>query len=448
VFGLKGISRSAGTTVYFLRNGQGDVTGLVNPSGAVVAAYYYDAFGNHLNTTNNTNNPYRYRGYIFDESSGLYYLKARFYDPELARFMQEDTYRGEQTDPLSLNLYTYCHNNPIKYWDPTGHNAVVHQAAKEAYALGLSGPEIHSYISAAVAAAEVGGAAARQAATEAYALGLSGPEISQYIGSAVNAAKVETFATVWSKSTTVWKTPENAVEMASAGSNQGKLERIVVSGGAFNANPNKDYQWEFIDTALNQLKKGWTWLVADIGWTDEQKALIKAAADDAGVTLHWFNSAEQLINYINTKDVNGVGNQRTDNPIAEVYVFSHGSQDKIMFGHNHEGAKDFELTTSMVNNRIDSNAFFRITKAGFYSCNAGNGTNNIAQAWANKSGGNVRAATGKTDYADINQPYTFKFTEIKWGIWRLSRGDYDKPGASYRLPKLGSNSSWKTFKPQ
>jgi hypothetical protein len=94
----------------------------------------------------------------------------------------------------------------------------VHQAAKEAYALGLSGPEIHSYISAAVAAAEAGGAAARQAATEAYALGLSGPEISQYIGSAVNAAKVETFATVWAKSTTVWKTPENAVEMASAGS--------------------------------------------------------------------------------------------------------------------------------------------------------------------------------------------------------------------------------------
>lgn len=43
------------------------------------------------------------------------------YDPEIARFMQEDTYRGQTNDPLSLNLYSYCYNNPIRYWDPTGH---------------------------------------------------------------------------------------------------------------------------------------------------------------------------------------------------------------------------------------------------------------------------------------------------------------------------------------
>ncbi len=52
-----------------------------------------------------------------------YYLKARMYDPVTARFMQEDTYRGKDEDPLSLNLYTYCHNNPIEYYDPTGHIA-------------------------------------------------------------------------------------------------------------------------------------------------------------------------------------------------------------------------------------------------------------------------------------------------------------------------------------
>jgi RHS repeat-associated protein len=125
VFGNRNISRTTGsTTVYFLHNGQGDVTGLVDNSGSVVATYYYDAFGNHLNTTANSNNPYRYRGYTFDEATGLYYLKARFYDPELARFMQEDTYRGRQADPLSLNLYTYAHNNPVKYYDPTGYAAV------------------------------------------------------------------------------------------------------------------------------------------------------------------------------------------------------------------------------------------------------------------------------------------------------------------------------------
>lgn len=43
------------------------------------------------------------------------------YDPKVARFLQEDTYTGDVSDPLSLNLYTYGHNNPIKYYDPTGH---------------------------------------------------------------------------------------------------------------------------------------------------------------------------------------------------------------------------------------------------------------------------------------------------------------------------------------
>jgi hypothetical protein len=51
----------------------------------------------------------------------LYYLNARYYDSVTARFITEDTYSGEKNDPLSLNLYTYCHNNPITYDDPSGH---------------------------------------------------------------------------------------------------------------------------------------------------------------------------------------------------------------------------------------------------------------------------------------------------------------------------------------
>lgn len=43
------------------------------------------------------------------------------YDPKIAKFLQEDTYRGDSKDPLSLNLYTYCHNEPLMYSDPTGH---------------------------------------------------------------------------------------------------------------------------------------------------------------------------------------------------------------------------------------------------------------------------------------------------------------------------------------
>jgi len=67
------------------------------------------------------NNNITYAGYQYDKETGLYYLNARMYDPVTARFLQEDTYTGDPSDPLSLNLYTYCHNEPIMYTDPTGH---------------------------------------------------------------------------------------------------------------------------------------------------------------------------------------------------------------------------------------------------------------------------------------------------------------------------------------
>ena len=71
------------------------------------------------------NNPFRYSGYEYDSGSGLYYLKSRHYDPVIARFMQEDTYRGSINDPLSLNLYSYANNKPVMYYDPNGHFGVV-----------------------------------------------------------------------------------------------------------------------------------------------------------------------------------------------------------------------------------------------------------------------------------------------------------------------------------
>ncbi|MDD6083278.1 MAG: dockerin type I domain-containing protein [Oscillospiraceae bacterium] len=70
----------------------------------------------------NEKNNIKYAGYFYDAETGLYYLNARFYDPETARFIQQDSYSGNIFDPLSLNLYTYAQNNPISYYDPTGHS--------------------------------------------------------------------------------------------------------------------------------------------------------------------------------------------------------------------------------------------------------------------------------------------------------------------------------------
>ncbi|MDF2531106.1 MAG: repeat-associated core domain protein, partial [Clostridia bacterium] len=123
LYGMNLVSRTADSeTAYYLYNGHADVVGLINTAGDTLATYYYDAFGNATETTGDKDNPYRYAGYRYDEETDVYYLNARYYDAKIARFMTEDTYRGSAMDPLSLNLYTYVSNNPIRYYDPTGHS--------------------------------------------------------------------------------------------------------------------------------------------------------------------------------------------------------------------------------------------------------------------------------------------------------------------------------------
>ncbi|MCW3791433.1 RHS repeat-associated core domain-containing protein [Paenibacillus sp. LS1] len=78
--------------------------------------YTYDAFGNMLSAREQLSNPFRYAGEMQDALTGHYYLRARFYKPLIARFTQEDTYRGD-----GLNLYAYVANNPIRYVDPSGY---------------------------------------------------------------------------------------------------------------------------------------------------------------------------------------------------------------------------------------------------------------------------------------------------------------------------------------
>jgi len=125
VYGINLLTRQVEEdTLTYMYNGHADVTALLDTAGNVVATYYYDAFGNILAQTGTVNNNILYAGYQYDKETGLYYLNARMYDPVTARFMQEDTYTGEYNDPLSLNLYTYCKNNPIRYSDPTGHNTM------------------------------------------------------------------------------------------------------------------------------------------------------------------------------------------------------------------------------------------------------------------------------------------------------------------------------------
>ena len=125
IYGTNLLMRTAdGQSYYYMYNGHADVTALINAAtGNIDATYYYDAFGNIVESTGvaKDRNSILYAGYQYDKETGLYYLNARMYDPKIARFLQEDTYTGDPEDPLSLNLYTYCANNPLRYYDPDGH---------------------------------------------------------------------------------------------------------------------------------------------------------------------------------------------------------------------------------------------------------------------------------------------------------------------------------------
>lgn len=126
IHGLKILKRNvSGKELSYFFNAHGDVTALLDRNGVLSGRYDYDAFGNLLEETDGQGNPYKYAGYEHDSETGLYNLRARYYSAKVARFISEDTNRGRREDPLSLNLYTYCHNEPIRYVDPSGHREII-----------------------------------------------------------------------------------------------------------------------------------------------------------------------------------------------------------------------------------------------------------------------------------------------------------------------------------
>ena len=110
-----------GKTYTYLYDGHGSVVGLANESGVVTDSYVYDAFGNLIDSTGTTANNYRYCGEQFDETTGLYYLRARYMDTATGRFIIQDTYQGTINDPVSLHKYLYCSSNPVMNIDPSGY---------------------------------------------------------------------------------------------------------------------------------------------------------------------------------------------------------------------------------------------------------------------------------------------------------------------------------------
>ena len=116
-----------GTMYFYVKNLQGDVIRIIDLAGTEVASYVYDAWGNIKDTKGEPTireiNPIRYRGYVYDTETSLYYLQSRYYDPFTGRFLNADDTHYIMFPSLMANLYTYCDNNAISNTDTNGKTA-------------------------------------------------------------------------------------------------------------------------------------------------------------------------------------------------------------------------------------------------------------------------------------------------------------------------------------
>jgi RHS repeat-associated protein len=109
-----------GTQSYYHPDGLGSTRALTSGNGQITARYSYDAFGAVRSASGSSSNVFRFAGEQTDDEIGLIYLRARYYDPQLGRFITKDPRAGHEDVTQSLNRYVYARNNPFNVTDPSG----------------------------------------------------------------------------------------------------------------------------------------------------------------------------------------------------------------------------------------------------------------------------------------------------------------------------------------
>ena len=173
---------------YYHSDNLGSSSILTDRSGSLVQHYEYATFGNTSYSANSSAFPIsnRYTGQIADDETGLYYYGARYYDPQLGRFIQPDTIVQSPDDPQTLNRYSYCGNNPLNFTDPTGNFFDIATMAFITIAGAAVGAQVAGMTGGNVMLGALGGAVG--GLLSGIGIGYLGPELQSALGCCAQAA--------------------------------------------------------------------------------------------------------------------------------------------------------------------------------------------------------------------------------------------------------------------
>ena len=283
-FSYKATASATPVMYYYVTNLQGDVVSILNASGTSVAEYSYNAWGKVLSATGTMAaiNPIRYRGYYFDSDSGLYYLKSRYYDPNLQRFINSDGQLAKE-DFVGANLFAYCLNNPVNLSDEAGawpkwsqiFIGVAIVAVAVAVTAATFGAAVPALAAVAGGGAVIGGASAGAATVATGAMAAAGITTAAAATAAV-AEKAAEKASARNNSVYVLKDSSDTVQYV------GRTSDVERRRRAHEANPaRRGLEMDVIASGLN---------------LEESRAL-----EQAGMAYyHTINTANKMNNQINS----------------------------------------------------------------------------------------------------------------------------------------------------
>jgi RHS repeat-associated protein len=211
----------AGQTHYYLFDGQGSTRQLTGPAGQVTDTYSYDAYGNLTAGTGSTPNAYLYDAQQWDAGTGLYYLRARYYDQAAGRFLGQDPYGGSDQDPVTLHRYLYCGDDPVDGADPGGMDTIEEVSLSEAISGYLQGFVNQVAVKAVTFAAENPGlmraALYAQGAISVYSVFADPDSAGLAISTGGLSADIETLDSIASDARRAFTVFKDADELAAEG---------------------------------------------------------------------------------------------------------------------------------------------------------------------------------------------------------------------------------------